>query len=264
MLIKRIEQVAKEAGRIMVAAADPKIISKEGHANYCTETDEKIQAFLIEKLGEVLPEAAFLGEEDGIDVFTEKMSKGFVFVLDPIDGTSNFIYGYRPSVVSIGLLRDGKSYIGVIYNPFDDIVFSAERGKGAYMNGERITASDAPLAQSLAVFGTAPYYEELMDPTFKLARALLPLCVDIRRSGTSAWDTCCVACGKCSLYFELRVQLWDYAASSVIAEEAGCMVTDISGDPLSFTGPSSIIVRSPGVKDIPEIFRDTGSGSGSK
>lgn len=255
MLIDQIEDVARCAGDILLGATHPKVFTKEGHANFCTETDEKVQAFLIEKLEKVLPEAAFLGEEDGIDVFTKKMSKGYVFVLDPIDGTSNFLYAYRPSVVSIGLLKEGRPYIGVIYNPYDDLMFSAEKGKGAYMNGEKIISSDRPLEHSLAVFGSAPYYEELLDRTFELARNLVPLCVDIRRSGTAAWDTCCVACGKVGLYFELRVQLWDYAAAATIAEEAGCAVTDIDGNELSFTGPSSILVRSPGVPDIPDIFR---------
>ncbi len=255
MLIDQIEDVARQAGEILLNAVHPKVFTKEGHANFCTETDEKVQEFLIGELRKVVPEAEFLGEEDGIDVFTKKMSEGYVFVLDPIDGTSNFLYGYRPSVVSIGLLKEGRPFIGVIYNPYDDLMFSAEKGKGAFMNGERITSSDRPLKDSLAVFGSAPYYEELLDRTFELARNLVPLCVDIRRSGTAAWDTCCVACGRVSLYFELRVQLWDYAAASVIAGEAGCAVSDIEGNPLSFKGPSSILVRSPGVPDIPEIFR---------
>jgi len=117
MLISKISKIAKDAGEIMVNAKRPKIMEKAGHANFCTETDEKIQAFLIERLQEILPEASFLGEEDGQDVFSEKMSKGYCFVLDPIDGTSNFIYEYRPSVVSIGLLKDGKPHMAVVFNP---------------------------------------------------------------------------------------------------------------------------------------------------
>ncbi len=96
MMMEQIRTIAKEAGAIMLEAADPKIKSKSGHANFCTETDERIQDFLIDRLSRVLPEARFLGEEEGQDEFTEKMKSGFVFVLDPIDGTSNYIYGYRP------------------------------------------------------------------------------------------------------------------------------------------------------------------------
>jgi len=256
MDIERIKQIAREAGEIMLTAVRPQVIEKEGHANFCTETDEKIQAFLIEKLKEVVPEASFLGEEDGQDVFTEKMSQGYCFVLDPIDGTSNFIYAYRPSVVSIALLKDGKAYMGVIYNPYDEMMFTAVTGQGASLNGERIMSSDLPLSDSLSVFGTAPYYTELQDKTFEIAKKLLPLCVDLRRSGTAAWDMCCVAMGRCSLYYEMRIQLWDYAAAALIASEAGCTLTDVSGNPLSYKGPTSVICRARGIREIPDCFKN--------
>lgn len=254
MIIEKIQAIAKLAGEIMISAEHSKIMEKSGHANFCTETDEKIQAFLIEKLKEVLPEAEFLGEEDGHDVFTSKMTEGYCFVLDPIDGTSNFIYSYRPSVVSIALLKDGKPFIGVIYNPYDEMMFSAEEGKGAYMNGERIMSADTPLSESLAVFGTAPYYTELQEKTFEIAKNLLPMCVDLRRSGTAAWDMCCVALGRCNLYFELKIQLWDYAAAALIAQEAGCIVTDTEGNPLSYTGFTSVVCRARGVKEMPSCI----------
>lgn len=253
-MIDTIIEIAKQAGDIMLDASHPKIMEKSGHANFCTETDERIQAFLIEELSGICPEASFLGEEDGQDVFTSKMSKGLCFVIDPIDGTSNFIYLYRPSVISIALLRDGKPYMGVVYNPFDDLVISAVIGEGTYVNGERTFSSDAPLSDSLAVFGTAPYYTELRDRTFEIAKELLPLCVDLRRSGTAAWDLCCVAMGRCALFFEMRLQLWDYAAAALIAREAGCTVTDIDGNELTYTGPTSALCLSRGVTKIPECF----------
>lgn len=254
-MIENIIEIAKEAGQIMVTAVRPKVMEKSGHANFCTETDEKIQAFLIKRLSERFPDASFLGEEDGQDVFTAKMKEGLCFVIDPIDGTSNFIYAYRPSVVSIALLKDGQPYMAVIYNPYDDMLFSAIRGQGAKMNGEQIVSSDAPLSEALSVFGTAPYYTELQERTFDIAKKLLPLCVDLRRSGTAAWDMCCVALGRCSLYFELKIQLWDYAAAALIAEEAGCTVTDVDGKALSYRGATSVLCRARGVKEIPECFK---------
>lgn len=256
MTIEDIKQVAREAGDILLSAIRPKIMEKSGHANFVTETDEKVQRFLVGRLKELLPEAEFLGEEDGQDVFSAKMAKGFCFVIDPIDGTSNFIYEYRPSVVSIGLLKDGKPYMAVVYNPYDDMMFSAIAGEGAYMNGERIMSSEAPLSEQLSCFGTAPYYEELRDKSFDIAKKLLPLCVDLRRSGTAAWDMCCVAIGRCGLYFELKIQIWDYAAAALIAKEAGCSVTDIEGNPLSYTGASSALCMSRGVKEIPTCFKE--------
>ena len=133
-------------------------------------------------------------------------------------------------------------------------MYHAIAGKGAYLNGERIESSDRPLSDSLAVFGTAPYYTELQYMTFDMARKLLPECVDLRRSGTAAWDMCCVATGRCSLYFELRIQVWDYAAAALIATEAGCTVTDSYGKSLSYDGPTSVICRARGVKIIPECL----------
>lgn len=253
-MLDKIRDIARQAGDMMIAASNPKVMAKSGHANFCTETDEKIQEFLVKELGRILPEAGFVGEEEGQDTFTDDMKRGYLFVIDPIDGTSNFIFSYRPSVVSIGLMKDGKAHIGVVYNPFFDEMYSAIRGQGAYLNGERIMSSDRPLSDSLAVWGTAPYYDELRDISFEMARKLLPQCVDIRRSGTAAWDFCCVAAGRCGLYFELREQLWDYAAAALIAEEAGCTVTDAYGRPLSYTGYSSVICRSRGVADIPECL----------
>ena len=256
MTIEDIKQVAREAGNILLSARRPKIMEKSGHANFVTETDEKVQRFLVGRLKELLPEAEFLGEEDGQDVFSAKMASGYCFVIDPIDGTSNFIYEYRPSVVSIGLLKDGKPYMAIAYNPYDDMMFSAIAGEGAYMNGERIMSSEAPLSEQLSCFGTAPYYEELRDKSFDIAKKLLPLCVDLRRSGTAAWDMCCVAIGRCGLYFELKIQIWDYAAAALIAQEAGCSVTDIEGNPLSYTGASSALCMSRGVKEIPTCFKE--------
>ena len=256
MTIDDIKQIAREAGDILLSAKRAKMMEKSGHANFVTETDEKVQRFLVDKLKELLPEAEFLGEEDGQDEFSAKMAKGYCFVIDPIDGTSNFIYEYRPSVVSIGLLKDGKPYMAVVYNPYDDMMFSAIAGEGAYMNGERIISSEAPLSEQLSCFGTAPYYEELRDRSFDIAKKLLPLCVDLRRSGTAAWDMCCVAIGRCGLYFELKIQIWDYAAAALIAQEAGCSVTDVEGNPLSYTGASSALCMSRGVKEIPECFKE--------
>ena len=254
MIIEEIIEIAREAGGILLGAKRPKIKEKEGHANFCTEMDEKIQEFLISRLSTIFTEAKFLGEEEGKDTFSSKMSRGFCFVIDPIDGTSNFIYEYRPSVISIGLLKDGKPYMGVVYNPYDDMMFSATAGEGAYLNGKKIMSSAGPLSDSLTVFGTAPYYAELRERTLELVGKLLPLCVDVRRSGTSAWDLCCVAAGRCSLYFELRLQLWDYAAAALIAREAGCFVTDIDGNDISYTGPTSILCRARGIKEIPDSF----------
>ena len=136
----QIEAAALKAGEIMLSADRIKAATdeKSGHANFVTEYDRKVQEFLFEELARILPEASFVGEEDGAERFREEYRTGFSFVIDPIDGTTNFIKAYRPSVTSIGLLLDGKPFIGVIYNPYQGVLYSAERGKGAFRNGTPI------------------------------------------------------------------------------------------------------------------------------
>ena len=128
-ILDGIIEIIREGGKILLSASSlhAKGISKGGHANFVTEYDSKIQSFLIEKLHALLPEANFIGEENGLSLFNEQDRKGFAFVIDPIDGTNNFIKGYEPSVISIGLFRDGIPFIGVIYNPFQDQTYYAMR-----------------------------------------------------------------------------------------------------------------------------------------
>ena len=169
-------------------------------------------------------------------------------MVDPIDGTSNFMKAYRPSVTSIGVLKDGKPYAGVIYNPYTDQMFSAEAGCGAYENGQRFFSSEDPLSQSLVAMGTAPYYEEEVSRSaFLMGHWYLLRSIDIRRSGSAAWDLCMVAAGHLGLFYEPRLCLWDYAGEACIMEEAGGRITDIYGGELFYQGSSSIVAASRGV-----------------
>ncbi len=248
-LLSGVERAAREAGRIMLSADDVRAsaTAKAGHANFVTVYDKRVQAYLFEALSALLPEAGFIGEEDGADTFTDADRHGFAFCVDPIDGTSNFLTGLRPSVTSIALLRDGAPFLGVVYEPYRGMLLSAIRGGGAFLNGAPIHSSDEPLARSLVGFGTAPYRPELAEQTFALCADYLPRCIDLRRSGSAAWDLCAVAMGNTGLFYEMQLQLWDYAAAGLIAEEAGCRITDLSGAPLPWDGPSSVICASRGV-----------------
>ena len=220
-LLKGIEDAARHAGEIMLGATHiaEGVSEKEGHGNFVTLYDAKVQNFLFEEMKKILPEAKFLGEEEGKNEFREEYRSGYTFVIDPIDGTANFMTGVRPSVSSIGLLKDGKP----------------------------IHSSERPLKYSLAVVGTAPSFEKLYDMTFALARRYMELSMDIRHSGAAAWNLCQLACGRIGLMYELRLSLWDFTAGAVIAEEAGAVITDPQGRPLTFDGPSGVVAASCGV-----------------
>lgn len=250
-LTEAIGQVARDAGKIILSAREieNQTTVKSGHANFVTEYDKRVQAFIFEELHRILPEANFVGEEDGAEQFRPEYREGYAFVVDPIDGTMNFMQGLDLSVISIGLLREGKPWIGVVYNPYRELLFSAVHGRGACLNGEQIHCSREPLSRSLVEFGTSPYYPELSKKSLAIAGEYLKRGADLRRFGTAAWDLSLCAWGKLGIYFELRLGLWDYCAGALIAMESGCRVTDIEGNPLHFQGPSSILCASAGAAE---------------
>ena len=254
-LLSRLTIAAYEAGRIMLEASDiaANTTMKEGHANFLTLYDTRVQELLYDRCEalcpDILPACTFVGEENGQDGFPEEARQGYTFVIDPIDGTTNFITGYRPSVTSIGLLRDGEPFLGVIYNPYDDLLFTAVRGKGAYENGRPIHTSNAVRARSLVAMGTAPYNPEQFDRAYEIGLACQKEFLDIRRSGASAWEMCQVARGVTGLFYEQTLGLWDYAAGALLVEEAGGRVTDLDGNPLTYDGPSSFIAVSAGIAE---------------
>ena len=239
---------------ILNAARDKGVMEKEGRANYVTKYDEMVQEYLIGTLSKALPEAHFVGEEEGKEVFPPEYEQGYTFIIDPIDGTSNFMKGYDLSVTSIGLLRDGEPYIGVVYDPYADRMFSAQKGMGAYENGRRIFTGDEPLSRSLVSMGTAPYYEdEVTKRAFELGHWYLKQSLDIRRTGSAAYDLCMVSSGRVGLFFEPLLQVWDYCAGALIVAEAGGRVTDLNGNPLSFRSRSSVCAVTAGVAREPYL-----------
>ncbi len=241
-LLKGIQTIAHRAGDIMLKAdrSHIKIDEKKGEANFVTEYDTRIQDQLKKELKELLPEAGFIGEEGEQEKF---LPKGKFFIVDPIDGTTNFIKDYHMSCVSIALIADNEAYIGVIYNPYLDEMYYAQRGEGAFMNGNAIHVSDNDLDQGIVIFGTATYYEELHEKTFEMAYEYFKKCLDVRRSGTSALDLCAVAAGRAERFFELRLQPWDFAAGALIVEEAGGIISTVDGDPIAYDKPCSMMAR---------------------
>ena len=242
-LLIKISDAIKECGVILLNADREKmrVDEKGGSANFVTEYDQKSQAFLYEKLKEILPEAQFIGEEGDQH---DALGSGYCFIVDPIDGTTNFIKDYHTSAISIGLLKDGKPEIGVIYNPYLDELYTAKRGEGAYCNGKPIRVSDQPLERGIVLFGTAPYNKtQLGEATFRKAYEYFMKALDIRRSGSAALDLCAIAAGRAELYFELILSPWDYAAGCLIVEEAGGTVTTMDGEVLTFDKPQSVLAK---------------------
>lgn len=242
--MKEMIEIIRSAGELIrdahIAADD--ITSKEGRANYVTRYDVKVQEYLFEKLSEVIPQASFVGEESPEN---QKIGEGYTFIIDPIDGTSNFICDYRGSCISVGLALDGQMIRGVVYNPYADEMYYAERGKGAYLNGQRLKIRDRTLSEGLVSFGTATYDPELTEPTFCLARAALERSMDVRRLGSAALDICNIAANRIVLFYELSLSCWDYAAAWLILEEAGGILTTVDGEAADLNRKRSVMAAVP-------------------
>ena len=241
-LINGICTLVKECGRVMLEADRERmaIDIKSGVTDLVTEYDTKIQGQLQVGLKSLLPEAKFIGEEGSDDQLSDD---GYAFVVDPIDGTTNFIKDYHTSAISVALLKGREAVAGVVYNPYLDEVFSAIKGEGAYCNGKRISVSAQPIGKALVLFGSSPYDKSLFPKTIEVLSDYFYKALDIRRSGSAALDLCSVACGRADIYFELQVSPWDFAAGKLLVEEAGGVVTDLDGKPLSFDGKTSIIAK---------------------
>jgi myo-inositol-1(or 4)-monophosphatase len=242
-MIDEIIKVVKEAGQIMLKAQNIQsgVVSKEGRANFVTKYDVEVQNFLFTKLAKLYPTASFIGEEED-----QRSTPGeYCFIIDPIDGTTNFIMDYHHSAISVALMYQGQIAAGVVYNPYLDELFHAERGTGSFLNNKPLKVIDLPLTEGLVSIGTCPYYRDKADYTFNLSRKLYDKALDIRRTGSAALDICYVAANRFVLYFELLLSPWDYAAASLILTEAGGSISTIEGDSLPYTNACSTIASTP-------------------
>ncbi len=225
-LLNQIAACARQAGEIILNSHKSSVHAKEGHFNYVTDIDVKVQDFLRSSLLSLLPQASFYAEEQENGLFPE----GLVFVVDPIDGTINFMRNRKCSVVSIGLLNNKEAVMGVVYNPYSDEMYTAEKGEGAFCNGERIHVSSTEITDALVSVGTTPYNAEFSVEGMRIASDFLRVSGDLRRTGSAAQDLCDVASGRTDIYYELQLSPWDYAAGSIIVQEAGGVFVSIGHD----------------------------------
>ena len=243
-MLQDILSIVRRAGQMMreAHAGAGDITSKEGRSNFVTAYDVKIQQFLFAELAKAVPGAAFVGEEGEQQVPADR---GLVFIIDPIDGTGNFIHGMNYSAVSVALAQDGRLMLAAVYNPYCEELFWAERGKGAFLNGRRLQMRDFPLAQGYVCMDSAPYYPDLTVPTIHLTFAAMRHSMDIRRVGSGALDISAVGAGRYVAMCSLRSAPWDYAAAWLILEEAGGVITDMEGNPPSLTQNCSVLAGTP-------------------
>lgn len=252
-MLKEITDIVKKAAEIYMSAGDDlEICEKTSNVNLVTKYDKMIQDFLVKELSKITPGASFLCEE-GDD--KKELSDGYCYIIDPIDGTTNFIKGFQHSAISVGLAKDKELIIGVVADPEKNNLYYAEKGKGAYLNGKRIVVSDCNLSESLVMFGTCPYEHELAHRTFELTEKVFYKALEVRRSGSAALDICYVASGKADLYYEMIIRPWDWAGATLILKEAGGISSKIDSSPLELNKVDSYLCgNAKNIKEFNEIY----------
>jgi len=243
-LSKLLLPIIKDAAKIMLSAHNVEennaVTAKAGDANFVTVYDKATEDFLIEKITEAIPDAKFIAEEQENDYSV--LDGDCVFIIDPIDGTTNFIHEFCHSSISVACISRGETIFGAVYNPYLDEMFYAERGCGAYKNGKPISVSKRGVSEGVFSFGSTPYCkQEFGKQGFELAYKLFMECADVRRLASAALDLCYIACGRLDMFFEFRLSPWDYAAGMLIVTEAGGRISDFQGNALKLKAPCSVI-----------------------
>ena len=198
---------------------------QKGVQDYVSDIDRDSEIAVIDTLLTAFPDHAIKAEESG-----EQGTSDHVWVIDPLDGTLNFLHGYPRFTISIALKIKGRLDQAVVYDPVMDDLFTASRGMGAQLNGQKIrTASRSNLNQCLLATGFPVRSPEDIARTLSSLSEVLPRCSDIRRSGTASLDLAYVACGHLDGYWESGLNEWDVAAGSLLVQESGGLVGDLAG-----------------------------------
>ncbi|CCX66109.1 inositol-1-monophosphatase [Firmicutes bacterium CAG:791] len=243
-----LEQLLRNAGKLFQDRTLAGQTREKGVADYVTAVDYEVQQYIRTQLEEQYPRIQFLSEEKSND---DVDRSGLVWVLDPVDGTTNLIHDYQASVISLALMDKGESVLGMIYDPYMNELFLAEKGKGSFCNGRRIHVSRAAsMEECLIAIGTSPYYKELAEKNFDLFKRLFMDCQDVRRSGSAARDLAYVACGRLDGYLEQRLKIWDFAAGMLLVREAGGCVRDYQGADLGATMTGDVVAANAAVSTV--------------
>lgn len=223
-------EAALEAGKFLKYNVGKirNIEKKHGEeTNLVTEIDKQSEALIMKKIRQHFPSHAILGEESGSD----NVSSDYKWIIDPLDGTTNYTHGLPVFCVTIGIEHQGEIIAGVTYDPNADELFTAEKGRGAYLNNKKIRVSSRnQLIDSLLVTGFPYNVKDNPDNVVQHFIHFLPVAQGVRRLGSAALDLAYVACGRLDGYWEVILNPWDKAAGILLVQEAGGKVTDFIGD----------------------------------
>jgi myo-inositol-1(or 4)-monophosphatase len=238
LLLEKVKKLMLDASAL-IDSREALNVKAKGARDFVTQVDLRISELLCQKLPELLPGSKVLSEE-GEQYINPRTD--FTWIIDPIDGTTNLIYGLPLYAVSVGLLEEGKPVLGAVYNPADGEMFSAALGNGAFLGDCRIHVNaDASAAHTLVLAETDPYLDRSGNRSPDLIKAVFQDCIDYRVTGSAALDICYVAAGRAGTFFTQALKSWDYAGGSMILLEAGGSLSLWDGGPLPYEGKHNFL-----------------------
>lgn len=237
-------------------------VSKKGPVDYVSKADHRAESILRGELTRARPTFGLLMEESGAVTGSDTSNR---WIVDPLDGTTNFLHGIPHFSISIALERDGEPFAGVIYSPVYDEMYAAEKGAGAYLNGRRLRVSGRKVMDE-ALFATGIPFRGIPDHELFLGQlqAVMKVSAGVRRFGSSALDLAYVAAGRYDGYWENGLNPWDVAAGIVLVREAGGFVTDLAGGRRMLHGGGILAANSALHPELQRLLADAAkAGSGA-
>ena len=248
-------KVCRKAAKILIrdfGEIENLQVSLKGPGNFVTASDIKVEKILVEELQKARPTYSILSEEIG----EINNDESFKWIIDPIDGTSNFLHGIPHFAISIGLERDKEIICGIIYDPIKDEMFTAEKGNGAYVNNKRMRVSSRSKLKDCIIFTGGPRQnpkdKELFFVEYKNFSSIVK--TPIRKMGSASLDIAYVAAGRCDGFWQRNLNYWDYAAGIILVKESGGFVTDFNGENRYIENKTILVTNSKIDKEMIEVL----------
>ena len=248
-------KVCRKAAKILIrdfGEIENLQVSLKGPGNFVTTSDIKVEKILVEELQKARPTYSILSEEIG----EINNDESFKWIIDPIDGTSNFLHGIPHFAISIGLEHDKEIICGIIYDPIKDEMFVAEKGNGAYVNNKRMRVSSRSKLKDCIIFTGGPRQnpkdKELFFVEYKNFSSIVK--TPIRKMGSASLDIAYVAAGRCDGFWQRNLNYWDYAAGIILVKESGGFVTDFNGENRYIENETILVTNSKIDKEMIEVL----------
>jgi len=254
--INVLVKVCRKAAKILIrdfGEIEKLQVSLKGPGDFVTASDKKVEKIIIEELLQARPNYSVLSEEIG----EIKNDEEFKWIIDPIDGTANFLHGIPHFAISIGLEHNGEIICGIVYDPIKDEMFIAEKGNGSYLNNQRMRVSARPKLKDCIIFTGGPKQDSKnKDITLQEYKKISSeVAIPIRKMGSASLDMAYVASGRCDGFWQRNLNYWDIAAGIILVKESGGFITDFSGENRYIQNKTILVTNSKINKEMIELLK---------